>query len=82
MGRFKTVLLITDMFSTFVWAYKLKSAGTGKSTLAGLHDLCLHYRKPDTFMTDGGTHFDNEEVNMYCEEKEIKHITMPAYVHG
>ena len=29
-GGFKMVLLITDMFSTFVWAYKLKSTGTGK----------------------------------------------------
>ncbi len=66
-GGYKTVLLVTDTFSTFVWAYKLKSAGTGKSMLTGLQDLCLHYCKPDAFMTDGGSHFDNNEVNKFCE---------------
>src|SRR6266481_1518051 len=40
-GGFKTVLLVTDTFSNFVWVYKLKSAGTGKTTLMGLQDLCL-----------------------------------------
>ncbi len=42
-GGFKMVLLITDTFSNFVWAYTLKSAGTGKTTLAGLRDLCLRF---------------------------------------
>ena len=54
-GGFKTVLLITDTFSNFVWVYKLKSAGTGKMMLMGLQDLCLHYRQLDTFMTDSQT---------------------------
>ena len=65
-GGYKTILLVTDTFSNFVWAYKLKSAGTGKTTLTGLQDLCLRYRQPDAFMTDGGTHFNNTEVNGYC----------------
>ena len=78
-GGFKTVLLVTDTFSTFIWAYKLKSTGTGKTTLVGLRDLLLHYRKPDGFMTDGGSHFDNEEVDTYCRENNIEHITTPAY---
>ena len=42
-GGFKTILLVTDTFSTFIWAYKLKSAGTGKMMLSVLWDLCLHY---------------------------------------
>src|SRR6266481_4822814 len=78
-GGFKTVLLITDTFSNFTWAYKLKSAGTGKTTLTGLNDLCLHYWQPDTFMTDGGAHFNNSEVNEYCRLQGIEHITTPAY---
>src|SRR6266481_7657371 len=76
---FKTILVVIDMFSMFTWVYKLKSAGTGKTTLTGLQDLCLHYRKPDRFMTDGRSHFDNEEVDMYCRENNIEHITTPAY---
>src|SRR6266481_9401180 len=78
-GGYKTVLLITDTFSTFVWAYRLKSAGTGKTTLDSLQNLSVHYQKPNTLMTDGGSHFNNEEVQAYCEAQDIRHITTPAY---
>ena len=62
-----------------MWAYKLKSAGTVKMTLTGLNDLCLCYRQPDAFMMDGGAHFNNSEVNKYCKQWGIEHITTPAY---
>ena len=35
-GGYKTVLLIIDTYSSFVWGYKLKTAGTGKTMLDGL----------------------------------------------
>ena len=38
----------------------------------------LRYWKPSATMTDGGSHFDNEEVRGYCEVHGIQHIT-PAY---
>src|SRR6266481_4705080 len=78
-GGYKMVLLMIDTFSNFVWAYRLKSAGTGKTKLDSLRNLVLHYQKPDTIMTDGGSHFDNEEVQGYCEAQDIRHITTPAY---
>ena len=78
-GGFKTILSLIDMFSNFIWAYKLKSAGMGKTTLSVLMDLCHHYRRPDTFMTDGGLHFNNAEVNEYCQKQGIEHIMTPAY---
>jgi transposase InsO family protein len=78
-GGFKTVLLLTDTFSTFTWAYKLKCAGTGTTTVKGLKDLQLHYRTPDTLMTDGGSHFNNNEVKTFCDSHDIQHITTPAY---
>ena len=62
-GGYKTVLMIIDTHSSFVWAYKLKTAGTGKTTLDGLRDVVLCFWKPGTTMTDGGLHFDNEEVH-------------------
>lgn len=47
-GGFKTILLIMNTFPSFVWAYKLKSAGTVKSTLMGLQDLSMpSYHCPD-----------------------------------
>ena len=30
-------------------------------------------------MTDGGLHFNNAEVNEYCRQQGIEHITTPAY---
>src|SRR5215472_9317747 len=75
----KTVLLMIDTFSNFIWAYKLKTAGTGKSTVDGLKDICAKNRKPDAFMADGGSHFRNEEVSKFCEARGIQHITTPAY---
>src|SRR6266481_171446 len=65
-GGSKMVLLFTDTFSSFVWAYTLKMAGTGKTMLAGLHDLCLRYCIPKGFMTESGSQFNNEEMNTFC----------------
>ena len=45
----------------------------------GLQDLCLCYRQLDSFMTDGGAHFRNVEVDEYCKAQGIEHITTPAY---
>src|SRR6266481_10001739 len=78
-GGYKMVLLMIDTFSNFVLAYRLKLAGTGKTTLNSLRNLVLHYQKPDTIMTDGGLHFNNEEVQGYCEAQDIRHITTPEY---
>ena len=35
-GGYKTVLLIIDTYSSFIWGYKLKTAGTRKMMLDGL----------------------------------------------
>ena len=78
-GGFKTILLLIDTFSNFIWAYKLKSTGTGKTMLSTLMDLYRRYWRPDAFMTDGGLHFNNAEVNEYCRQQGIEHITTPAY---
>ena len=64
---------------SFVWGYKLKTAGTGKTMLDGLQDVVLRYWKPGATMTDSGSHFDNEEVRRYCEAHGIQHIKTPAY---
>jgi transposase InsO family protein len=30
-------------------------------------------------MFDGGSHFDNSEVDAFCNEHGVRHITTPAY---
>lgn len=78
-GGYKTVGLYIDTYSGFVWGSKLKQAGTGKSTINSLKNICMGYASPSTFMADGGSHFDNNEVDTFCEENNILHITTPAY---
>ena len=42
-GGYKMVLLIIDTHLSFIWGYKLKTAGMGKTTLDGLQDVVLRY---------------------------------------
>ncbi|KIK25793.1 hypothetical protein PISMIDRAFT_96162 [Pisolithus microcarpus 441] len=61
-GGFHNVLLILDTFSQFVWGFKLKVHGTAKTTIDGLKAVAHTFRTPETFMTDGGSHFNNGEL--------------------
>lgn len=78
-GGFKTVGLYIDAYSSFVWPTKLKTAGTGKTTVASIKRIAHDYAIPDTFMADGGSHFDNHDVDNFCDEHGITHITTAAY---
>lgn len=78
-GGFKTVGLYIDTFTNFVWATKLKTAGTGKTTTDSLGRICTNYSVPNTFMADGGSHFDCDAVDDFCKDNNITHITTPAY---
>jgi hypothetical protein len=48
-------------------------------TLNSLENLRLHYRLPETFMSDGGSHFKNNAVADYCKEHGVNHHITPAY---
>jgi transposase InsO family protein len=78
-GGFKTVGLYIDTYSGFVWATKLKTAGTSKSTILSLKRIFYDYAVPKTFMSDGGSHFNNNEVDQFCTKERVQHIVTPAY---
>jgi transposase InsO family protein len=78
-GGFKTVGLYIDAYSQFLFYTKLKTAGTGKSMASSLHRICSNYATPATFMSDGGSHFNNKEVDSFCEANNIQKIVTPAY---
>lgn len=78
-GGFINILLIMDTYSQFVWGFKLKTHGTAKSTIAGLNTIRHSFNIPETLMTDGGKHFDNEEVKAWCEKHDTKRYVTPAY---
>jgi transposase InsO family protein len=53
--------------------------GSGKTTVKSLRDIFYNYTAPETFMTDGGTHFTSHEVVNYCEASGAKTHVVPAY---
>jgi transposase InsO family protein len=78
-GGFKGVGLYLDVFSRHVWAFKYKKPPTGKTTTDALQNILYHFTTPEVFMTDGGKHFDNEEVRTFCQEHGIKPHVVAAY---
>ena len=78
-GGYKQVRLYIDVYSGFVWGTKLKSAGTGKSTISSLQWIFHEYATPSTFMADGGSHFNNSDIKSFCTSNGVQHMTTAAY---
>ena len=78
-GGFKTVGLYIDTYSNFVWGSKLKTSGSAKTTVASLKHIFHEYAVPKSFMSDGGSHFKNNEVDQLCRNERVQHIITPAY---
>ncbi|KIJ14145.1 hypothetical protein PAXINDRAFT_156255 [Paxillus involutus ATCC 200175] len=47
----------------YTWGYMLKTHGTAKTTVDGLDKIRHNFRAPESLMTDGGKHFNNEEFS-------------------
>ena len=71
--------LYLNTFSQHVWGDMFKMAGSAKTTIKSLDSICSTYAPPETFMSDGGRHFDNNEVKTNCKKWGMKHHVMPAY---
>ena len=68
-----------DIFSQRTTAYKYKKPGTGLTTVNALHDMGNKFINTETFMADRGSHFNNKEVQAFCEECGIKLHIMAKY---
>lgn len=78
-GGYHTVGLYLDTFSQHVWGDMFKTAGSAKTTIRSLDSICNTYAPPETFMSDGGRHFNNNEVKNRCAKWGTKHHVTPAY---
>lgn len=78
-GGYHTVLLILDTFSQYMWGYKLKTHGTAWMTIDGLKSVRQAFKAPETFMMEGGTHFNNGDVQAWCEANRMSHQVVAAY---
>jgi hypothetical protein len=78
-GGFHTVGLYLDTYSQHVWGYKFKTAGTAKTTTTSLNDIFHTFAPSETFMSDGGRHFKNNDVQEMCNGWGTKHHVVSAY---
>jgi hypothetical protein len=78
-GGYHTVGLYLDTFSQHVWGDMFKTAGSAKTTNKSIDSICNTYAPPETFMSDGGRHFHNNEVKENCTKWGIKQHITPAY---
>ena len=78
-GGYHTVGLYLDTFSQHIFGYKYKTAGSAKTTVDGLEKIFQGFAPSETFMSDGGKHFDNKEVRELCSKWGTKTHVVPAY---
>lgn len=78
-GGYHTLGLFLDTFSQHLWVTKFKTAGTAKTTTDSLSAIFNTFMAPETFMTDGGKHFDNHAVKDLCAKWSCKHYIVAAY---
>lgn len=78
-GGFKTVLLLVDVYSRFIFTFPLRGPGTGKSTVDALSKIWDVLLTPRTFMANGGSHFDCDEVKDWAESRGVQPLKTPPY---
>lgn len=78
-GGYHTIGLYLDTYSQHVWAFKHKTAGTAKTTVEALSRIFQDFAPAETFMTDGGKHFDNKDVQEMCNKWGTSTHIVPAY---
>jgi hypothetical protein len=78
-GGYHTAGLYLDTYSQHVFGYKYKTAGSAKTTTDSLEKIFHTFSPWDTFMSDGGKHFDNKEVHELCEKWGTKTHIVSAY---
>lgn len=78
-GGYHTIGLYLDTYSQHIWGFKYKTHGSAKTTKDGLNQIFQGYAPSETFMADGGKHFDNKEVRELCDEWGTKTHIVAAY---
>lgn len=61
-GGYSTLGVYLDTFSQHTWVFKYKSAGSARTTVDSLTNIFSAFTPSETFMADGGKHFNNDAV--------------------
>lgn len=76
---YSTIGVYLDTFSQHMWAFKFKNAGNAKTMIESLKGIFSTFTPSETFMADGGKHFNNDAVRTFCEARRCKLHTVAAY---
>ncbi|QRV78795.1 Retrovirus-related Pol polyprotein from transposon [Ceratobasidium sp. AG-Ba] len=76
---FKTVLLLVDVYSRYIFTFPSRKPGTGRFTVNSLTKVSEWLLTPSSFMADGGRHFDCDEVKDWAEANSVQMLKTPAY---
>ena len=66
-GSFSKIGLYADVFTQKLWGFKSKTT-TGKDTINSLRQILQAFVALTTSITDGGPHFNCDEVHTFCNE--------------
>ena len=61
-GGYHVIGLYLDTCSQHIWGFMYKTNGTAKTTMKALANIFHQFLQPEMLMMDGGTHFNNNEV--------------------
>jgi len=78
-GGLKTLGVYLDVYSQHVWVFPFKTAGSSTTTIKCLRQIFQNFIASETFMTDGGTHFNSAEVRAFCELWKCTTHVVSAY---
>jgi hypothetical protein len=78
-GGYSTLGVYLDVFSQHTWVFKYKTAGSAKTMMNSLNGIFNTFTPSETFMTDGGKHFNNNAVQALCEARQCKLHIVVAY---
>jgi RNase H-like domain found in reverse transcriptase/Integrase zinc binding domain/Reverse transcriptase (RNA-dependent DNA polymerase) len=81
-GGYKQIGLYVDVYSGFVWATKLKAAGTAKSTISSLKRIFYDYAIPTVFMSDSSTHFKIRKSTHFALKMVSNTLPWQCMPHG
>ena len=73
------ILVVTDHFSSFVQAYKVKDKRASTITKCLYDKYFRHYSFPRCLLSDQGTEFCNAILNEMCVYLNIKKLCMSPY---
>ncbi|QRV90612.1 Retrovirus-related Pol polyprotein from transposon [Ceratobasidium sp. AG-Ba] len=78
-GGLKTVLVLVDVYSRYMFAFASRKPGTGKFTVEALDKISNLLLTPRSFMADGGRHFDCDEVRAWADSRGVQVLKTPPY---